>query len=171
MGLSVSFSLPFARRDVWHELVSSATNQLGVDPSVTLSVLETGPAVQGKALAVGMVRTVSVPSEGATTSKLIALEAEERIAWEVLAQRDCEYTLRGRANPTTTIQLTDVHALDLAFSPARPIGTRVTMAFDCDRVSGPGCFPGLAMQRGLAGLESVWQNDMMARGYTKLPPR
>ena len=188
MGFAVTFTLPFDRRDVWRELMST-TRQLGVDPSVTTTCLEMGTVQpgsstlpgehpDGSSLPVGLVRLVSVPGEGSITFKLIECNAERgSIVWELLAQHDCRFTLlAGSRDPiTTTIRLEHMHAYDLALSPARPVGTEVTLTYGCAGIRGPGClggcFAGVEMNESLALLESEWHRDMLERGYIPLPSR
>ena len=178
MGFTITFTLPFNRRDVWRELMST-TRQLGVDASVKTIVLENGAEQPGSStLPVGLVRLVSIPGEGSITSKLVECNAESGvIVWELLVQRGCRFTLvAGNRDPVTTmISLEHVHACELAFSPARPVGTAVTLTYGCAGVRGPGClsgcFAGMDMQRGLTQLEGEWHRDMLKRGYKPLPPR
>ena len=59
----------------------------------------------------------------------------------------------------------------LALAPARPVGTEVTLRYECDRVSGPSCFAESELQRSLEGNAQRWHQDMLRRGYEPLPPR
>ena len=179
MVLTTTFTLPFERRDVWYEL-TSAQRQLGLDASVMTTVLEKGKGQpsNSNALAVGMVRMVQIPGEGATTSKLVQLNAEQGImVWEVVAQHDCRYTLKaGSRDPIAiSIRLEHQHAIELAFSPARPVGTIVTLTYECAGFIAPGClgwwFAQREMERGLAQIGPVWHNDLLSRGYKLMPPR
>ena len=170
MGFMISIVLPFHRCDVWRELTQRWDNQLGMNKSVTVAMVQPGET-SSKGLSLGLVRKVTIPGAGATTSRLVALETDQRVAWEVLQQMDTVYTLRGRSNPVTSILLADVHACDLALAPARPIGTEITLGWECDSVSGPGCFAEADMRRDMADLGESWHADMIKRGYDPLPPR
>ena len=98
------------------------------------SVVKAG-APGGGAVSLGLVRKVTSPSDGTTVAKCVAFVLRERVCWEVLEQHGCKYTLKGKA-PRKTIELADMHAIDLALAPARPVGTMVTLRYECDGVDG-----------------------------------
>ena len=174
---SVTFTLPFSRRDVFRELCHEI-EPLGLDfnAGLSVSVVQIGDDARFR-FSTGFVRSVAGgDGTGTTISKLVALVPDERLQWELIEQRDCTYTLLGRdgGNAFTAVDLADVHAVDLALTPARPIGTEVTLRYHCDGVSGAGCLPELSLRGELCDAPRVaqlWRADMLRREYWPLPPR
>lgn len=163
-GFKHEFDVPFARLDVWKELLVPES-PLGVPSSIKVAMVKEGKAPE-QPISLGAVREMVMTSQWKMVSVVVECHEGEILVWELLSQIDAEYTLcaNGDRKPRTFVALADAI-----------IGTHVTIGFDCDYIetrSGGCCPPDgeKAIKQSLTRAPQIWHKDMMKRGYQALKP-
>jgi len=169
-GFSLSYHLPFAREDLFNELMV-ADAPLGSSPDCTFSIMRNG-FTEGVVVSPGCVRKVTFASPyfGETISQLSIADrgapgGASRIVWQQL-QSTTRLNLLGRDGipPEYKVELEEGMG-----------GTLVKMSYNFYKadMKGPlfflvNCMPSLLQYHLHSQIATVWAGEMVRRGYQPL---
>eukprot|EP00962_Isochrysis_galbana_P054374 scaffold25886_cov135-Isochrysis_galbana.AAC.1 len=164
-GFVTTFSLPFARTDVYREL-ARVDRPLGVGMDAHCEVTD-GYGKPAVVLTLGCIRRISFddPADGSTTSQLVAHRPDSELTWRQL-QCDVRIGLVGGteegSEPVCSISLDDSAE-----------GTLVSIHYAFHRVAARGpiclllpCLGPMIRTQMQEGVPREWKEEMLQRGYT-----